>query len=168
MIDLSKFLDWLKLPTKTFVALCLASAVLLFSPSSFLASLGLDSFVGSYRPYLGATFVLSFAISAVSLVPSMVSSVLKSIRPRVEEFFGIRRGRKRLQELNPEEKKLLSHFILNETRSQNLPIQSGVVSALEREKILIRASRFGKNHGFDYNIQPWAWEYLNKNKQLLE
>jgi len=22
--------------------------------------------------------------------------------------------------------------------------------------------------GFAYNIQPWAWEFLNKNKELLK
>lgn len=163
MIDLSKITEWLKLPTKTFVALIIVGAILLFAPPSLLASLGLNTFVNSYRPYIGAMFVVSLAISVVSAA----SAALKFISPWVVQAYWIHGGRKRLRALNPEEKELLSHFIVNKTRSQHLPIQSGVVSALVQEKVLIRASSVGDIYGFDYNIQPWAWEYLNENPHLL-
>ncbi|MDP3858162.1 MAG: superinfection exclusion B family protein [Stagnimonas sp.] len=163
MVDLSRLTDWLKLPTKTLVALSIVGAILLFSPTSLLTSLGLETFVNSYRPYIGAMFVVSLTIVAVTFV----SSVLKFIHPWVVQAYWIHGGRKRLRSLNPEEKELLLHFIQNRTRSQHLPIQSGVVSALVQEKILLRATGVGDIYGFDYNIQPWAWEYLNENPHLL-
>ena len=39
---------------------------------------------------------------------------------------------------------------------------------MEAERVLLCASSLGPSFDhFAYNIQPWAWEYLNKNPKLL-
>ena len=90
------------------------------------------------------------------------------IKPWLVQKVLIHGGRKRLQALNPEEKRLLSYYINNQTRSQSLDIKSGTVNALEVEKIICRGSSLGTYDGFDYIIQPWAWEYLIKHPELLK
>jgi hypothetical protein len=49
-----------------------------------------------------------------------------------------------------------------------MPFQNGTVNALQKERIIIRGSSLGSITGFDYIIQPWAWEYLNKHPELLD
>lgn len=163
-IDISKFVEWLRLPARVFVALGLASAILLFASVDVLDIFGLGSFVESYRPIIGAIFVVSLSISVVSAF-IVVSNF---IYPWIAQAYWIRHGRNRLNNLTPDEKEILAYYINNQTRSQSLPIQSGVVNGLEREKIIVRGSQLGNLYGFDYVMQPWAWEYLNENPSLLE
>jgi hypothetical protein len=43
----------------------------------------------------------------------------------------------------------------------------GVVGGLD-ERVLYRASNLGQSVDyFAYNIQPWAWDYLNEHRKLL-
>lgn len=164
MFDPSKLIEGLKLPTKSFVALCIAAGILLFSPDNFLKTLGLDSLVKTYRPYVGGLFVISLCLSTVSAFAALA----KFINPWLVQAYWIRLGKKRLQNLNPEEKQILAHYIANQTRSQTLDFKSGTVNALVHEKIIARGSNLGTYYGFDYVMQPWAWEYLNENPHLLE
>ena len=163
-MDPSKFLDWIKLPTKTLSTLCIVTVVLIFSSDITLEKFGLKILVSEYRAYLGIGFLLTLALTLVN----SISAMWEFIYPWVAEAYWIRVGRKRLNNLNPTEKQILSYYIKNQTRSQNLPIQSGTVNGLQKEKIIIRGSELGSMHGFDYNIQPWAWEYLNKHPNLLD
>jgi hypothetical protein len=162
-MDPSRWLDWIKLPTKTLAALCIVCAVLIFSSEGTLGNFGLKTFVEEYRAYLGGGFLGTLALTAVN----SLSAVWKFIYPWIAEAYWIRLGRKRLQSLNPTEKEILRYYIQNQTRSQTLPIQNGTVSALHKEKIIIRGSSLGSLHGFDFIIQPWAWEYLNEHPELV-
>lgn len=164
MFDISGFIAGLKLPAKTTVAVCIATAILLFSSEKILASLGLGSFVNDFRSYIGVLFLVTFCISAVTLV----FKIAAFIKPWATQAFWIRQHARRLHSLTPDEKAILSQYIVNNTRSQSLSVQSGTVNALVAEKIIFRASSLGSLSGFDYVIQPWAWEYLKKNPNLLE
>lgn len=160
----TKILDGLKLPTKTLGAVCVTAGVLIFSPESMLRRLGLAELVESYRPYLGIVFVLTLSIVLVH----GLASVLSFFKPWLVQVYRVRQGKKRLKNLTPEEKKILSYYIQNQTRSQQLDVMSGTVNGLQRELIIIRGSNWGTFSSFDFLIQPWAWEYLNKNPHLLE
>ncbi len=164
MVDLGKVVEWLKLPTKALVGVCVASGILLFSTDELLRMLGLQTLVAEYRPYVGVVFLLSL----VFVLVSASGGLIQITRPWVVDAYRIRIGKKRLQNLNPEERQLLAYYIKNQTRSQSLDVKSGTVNALAREHIIIRGSNLGTYYGFDYIIQPWAWEYLNKNPHLLE
>ena len=163
-MDLGKWLDWLKLPTKTLTGLCIVFGVLIFSTDVLLDKFGLKVIVDEYRAYLGVAFLATLALILVNTV----AAIWKFIYPWIVQGYNIKIGRKRLQSLNPTEKQILSYYIHNQTRSQNLPIQNGTVNGLERELIIFRGSSLGSMRGFDYIIQPWAWEYLNQHPELLE
>ena len=163
-MDLSKLLDWIKLPTKTLAGLCIVSGILIFSSESTLDTFGLKVFVSEYRAYIGIAFLITLALTLINTV----SAIWKFIYPWIAEACWIRLGKKRLKSLTPKEKEILGYYIKKQTRSQNLPIQDGTVNALEKEKIIIRGSILGSRYGFDYIIQPWAWEYLNNHPELLE
>ena len=163
-MDFTKWLDWVKLPTKTLAGLCVVFAILIFSGEPTLEKFGLKSFVSEYRAYFGVGFLVTLALTLVN----SVAAVWKFIYPWIAEAYWINIGKKRLKALTPEEKRILGHYIHNQTRSQNLRIQDGTVNALQRERIIIRGSSLGSLHGFDFVIQPWAWEYLNKHPDLLE
>jgi hypothetical protein len=78
-----------------------------------------------------------------------------------------KQAEQRLHKLTEVEKKLLRGYIANQTRTQNFPIENGVVRGLEAEYIIYRAGSIGQLNSWPYNIQPWAWDYLNKHKGLL-
>lgn len=165
-IDFSRFIEGLKLPTKTIFALCIAAGLLLFPPDNFLKVLGLDSLVNANRPYIGGLFVLTLCL----LMTSALVALAGFAKPWVVQALWIRQHSKRLQCLTPEEKEILAHYIQNQTRSQALDYKSGTVNALVREKIIVLGSSVGHPGGFyfDHVIQPWAWEYLNEHPNLLE
>ena len=163
-MDQNRWLDWIKLPTKTIAALCIVFGVTVFSGDAALENFGLKAFVEEYRAYLGMGFLATLALTAVN----SLAAVWQFIYPWIAEAHWIRLGRKRLQSLNPTETAILRYYIENQTRSQSLPIHDGTVNALQREKIIIRGSSLGSLHGFDFIIQPWAWEYLNGHPELLD
>lgn len=163
-MDPSKWLEWVKLPTRTLAALCIVFGITIFSGDTVLEKLGIEAIVQEYRAYLGAGFLLTFALTLVN----SLAALWRFIYPWINEAHRVRLGRKRLQCLNPSEKEVLRYYIQNQTRSQSLPLQDGTVNALQREKIIIRGSSIGSMRGFDFIIQPWAWEYLNKRPESLD
>lgn len=162
-MDLSKFLDLVKLPTRIIGAFSVVLAILVFSSDATLINFGLQTFVAQHRPYLAVGFLVTLALSLVNLV----SGAWKAIYPWICEAHWIKVGKKRLNTLTPKEKEILLYYIRNQTRSQTLRIQDGTVNCLQKENIIIRASGLGTVYGFDFVIQPWAWEYLSKNPGLL-
>jgi hypothetical protein len=161
-----KLVEAFKLPAKIFFAVSLATAAVLFLPSDVLPRLGLDKVVSDYRPVIGAAFLVSVCIC----LASTFAALGKFIWPWIAQGYTIHRGRRRLRNLNAEEKSILSYYIEKQTRGQYLSIASGVVKVLEIEHILFRASALGlpgSLNDFSYAIQPWAWEYLNKHPKLL-
>ncbi|WP_018404019.1 superinfection exclusion B family protein [Marinobacter gelidimuriae] len=163
-MDPSKWFEWVKLPTKTLAALCIVFGIMVFSGDAALEKFGLKELVQEYRAYLGAGFLMTLALTLVN----SLAAAWKFIYPWIAEAHWVRLGRKRLQRLNPTEKDILRYYIHNQTRSQSLPIQDGTVNGLQREKIIIRGSSLGSLRGFDFIIQPWAWEYLNERPELLD
>ena len=44
---------------------------------------------------------------------------------------------------------------------------NGTVMSLVAEGILFRPGALGYAERFPFNIAPWAWDYLDKNRDLL-
>jgi hypothetical protein len=163
-MDLSKLLDWVKLPTKTIAALCIIFGILIFSNDFMLDKLGLRDLVFKYKPYLGGGFL----IILVLLIVDLFSRIGALIRLRINKLLSYRKMKKRLQNLTLKEKLILGSFITCQTRDQSLSIQDGTVNGLTAEKIIVRASSCGDFYIFDFLIHPWAWEYLNKHPELVD
>lgn len=162
-MDPSTWIQWLKLPTRVVLALCIVLGAMIFASDKILGYLGLNTLIQEYRPYLGLGFLITFAL----LLVDILSHIWKPIGSRITDWNFIRQGKRRLHRLNPTEKHILQYYIQHQTRSQSLPLQNGAVNALQQESIIYRGSSIGTLSGFDFIIQPWAWEYLNKHPELL-
>lgn len=164
-MDWNKIIEWLKLSPKYLFSVAVVSGALLFGPDLFLKRLGLDLFIADYRKYIGVVF-LGVNVLLFAHIFSFTYSYFSKI---VENILFLQKRRKRLHSLTDEEKSILSGYISNNTRSQDFECTNGVVLGLEMEKIIFRVSDLSSYFtNFPYNIQPWAWEYLKKNPELLK
>jgi len=75
-----------------------------------------------------------------------------------------------LHSLSSEEKEYLNRYISNNTKTQYFDVRDGIACGLVGSHIIYRSSNLGHagTWNFAHNIQPWAWEYLQKNKHLLK
>ena len=164
-MDFSKLLDAIKLSPKYLIPLFFASGFLLFSPTEYSAILGLDNFVASYRSWIGLVFLVSSAL----LLSHLLTSGWTWVNRKYDSQKSFSSATNRLRNLTPDEKVVLGGYIFNQTKTQVLDMMDGVVNGLVHAGIIYQASTLGSLfEGFAYNIQPWAWDFLNKNKHLLE
>jgi hypothetical protein len=164
MLDnIVKILSLFKEPVRFIFSLAVVAALVLFAPDSIIGKLGLLKYREEGKPYLGGFILFSVAII-----------IARAIGFAIEKYDNFRLSvarKKRLHCLTIEEKYILSAYIEGQTRSMELPIQSGVVAGLVHAKIIYRATSLSNSMAgfaaFAYNIQPWAWDYLNKHSDLL-
>lgn len=164
-MDWGKALDAIKLSPKYLLPIALATGFLLFGSSQQISKLGLDSFASLYRPWIGLVFLLSIVL----LTTQLLLNAGLWLKHKYEQNQAMAIAQKRLANLTPEEKYILGGYIVRQTRTQDLDFTNGVVTGLEHAHIIYRAANVGSLvDGFAYNIQPWAWKYLNKRKELLD
>ncbi len=162
-MDFSKIVDWIKLSPKYLFAIAVITGFLLFAPTGILTTLGLASIVAQYRAFIGVLFLISsvlFLVHPLAMLSELVST-------RVMTTMVVRDQQKELSELTESEKEILRGYIYKKTQSQYLNPLDGVTAGLEAKRIIYRAANLGQIHQFPYNIQPWAWKYLNNNPELL-
>jgi hypothetical protein len=163
-MDLSSALSWIKLSPKYLIAITFATGIVLFSPEKFVTDLGMTEISELYKPWIGFSFLLS-----ASLLAANVSFlIITKIRNKIVWEKNLSKHQGYLHALTPEERNILRRYIGLATKTQDLSIESGVVQGLVANKIIYRAASMGDLYsGWAYNIQPWAWEYLNQNLELL-
>jgi hypothetical protein len=162
-MDFSKLTEWLKLSPKYLFPICIVTGFALFAPANTLEIFGINLLVAQIRPYLGIVFLLSASL----LVTNLFTSLYSWAQNKYQRTLKLKAWQKKLHSLTAEEKYILQHFINNQTQSQYLPMDNGVVNGLEIKKVIFRASDIGNLDEWAYNIQPWAWEYLNNHPELL-
>jgi hypothetical protein len=153
-------LELLKQPLRYSIALGVVAAIVLFTPDSVVNKLGLLQYRNQGKPYLGVVLLVCITIA--------IASGIGAVGSKINDYRFWKARKKRLHRLSAEEKQILRAYIERQTRSLNLSVTSGVVNGLEQETIIYRASNLGHlMAGFAYNIQPWAWDYLNEHRDLL-
>lgn len=163
MLDL-KYLEWLKLSGKHALVLLLISSVLLFGSEELISTLGLLEAIEAVKPWLGIVWLVSLSITAAE----SIYLAFKWLKKRIEWHTNLKRLQKNLHKLTPEEKEFLSGYIKNNTRTQSAHYSDGMINGLIAATIIYRSSNVSSHHmSFPYNIQPWAWEYLQKHPELL-
>lgn len=162
-MDLSKYLEAIKLSPKYLVPFVIVSGFLLFARPDILEIFGLAELSAKYRPYIGGIFLLTAAL----VLSHWMISLYQWLAKRRLWSRRIKAAKKTLHNLTGEEKEILRAYIGGNTRTQYLQLESGVASGLELEYIIFRSSNIGNLDGWAYNIQPWAWDYLNKHRELL-
>lgn len=161
----SKLLDWLKQPPRIIAAITIAAGIIVLAPDAMLTKLKIDAAVAAVGPYIGIVLILGCSLLVTRAAASVCAAVHKRyLRMRVAAI-----RKKYLHERAADEKAILRYDISRGTKTQRLPLECGEVSGLEAQRVIARASTI--SHGgtdFDYNIQPWAWEYLQQNPHLIE
>lgn len=161
-------LDWLKTSPRYFFPVAVFCGFILFVPEFVLQPFGLNGprIVG--KPYFGAAFLFSVA----TIVCSGILRVFTWAREEYRQWLWIRHGIKYLHGLTGEEKAVLRRYLEDQTRSRRLDIKNGVVIGLA--KVLVISQVSGQGHIgyggamlFAFNIQPWAWDYLNAHPELI-
>lgn len=138
-------------------------------PDAFKAGLGLDLFIDEYRIWVGVAFLFFLATGLMPIFPWLFQFTKnKKKEHQIHSQFI-----KYLQKLTDEEKSVLRLFIDNETKTQDLNIQNGVVGRLMKISFLELGFNvsYGGHRGsytFPVNIQDWLWEELKKNPEYIE
>jgi len=159
---IGKLIDHFHSP-KYLLVISIISGFLIFGEINLIYKLALLSFVETYRLWIGIVFLISSGFWLVDLIQLIIN--------KIKNKYKILRNNKireeRLKQLTTEEKVILGKYINSKTRTQKLVFSSGIVNELERYKIIYRSSDSVYAGEVSYNIQPWAWDYLNKHKELL-
>lgn len=141
------------------------SAVLLFSPGSYLTILGIADIVDKIRSWLGFAFLVSSALLFTIFLFWMKDLLAKKLKGRRE----LKYARENLRRLSGDEKRFLSDYIIQRNITQNASIGNGVANSLVHKGIIYQPSTVGHLiTGIAFNLQPWAHEELNKQPELLE
>lgn len=160
---IGKVTDWIKLSPKYLLPISLATGFIIFAKPEWLQLLGLTDLRAKYLSWIGAIFLLS----TVLLLSHTAITFSSWVRKRFHMKRALKGAKERLHNLTAEEREILRNYIGNGTRTQELDIASGVVNELENDFIIYRSSNIGHLSGWAYNIQPWAWDYLNKHPELI-
>jgi len=163
-MDFTGALNWLKLSPKYLVAISIATGAILFAPDSLITSLGMTEIKTTYKPWIG----LGFIISASLLIANSSFYTFKWVKTRLTWRKNLAKCQSYLNDLTSDELEILREYIGTQSKTQYLPIDSGVVQGLVNNKIIYRSANVGDIvDGWAFNIQPWAWDYLNVNLHLL-
>lgn len=149
-----------KVPVAFLVAILVTFGLVLFVPDKYAQILAIDTFRTQYRIYLGPAFLLLLTLFTARLYTQLAQ--------RYTELKVIQERQKTLHYLTPEEKSYLAEFIYGELNSIYVGMEDGVMAGLRQKGITYLASNVGNVlDGFAFNLQPWARQYLQDNKHLL-
>lgn len=163
-MDLTRFLELLKLRPETLLGILLGTGVLVFMPESVLTKLGLLAFVSTFRGWFGGAFVLSTAL----LLGNGLSAALRQVGIYMSEIKESKTRRESFKYLSPPEKALLATYFVDKTTTQYFDISDGIANGLQAKGFIYIASNVGAHYkSFAFNIQPWAWKCLQDNPSLL-
>ena len=160
---IGKVTDWIKLSPKYLLPISIASGFIIFAKLEWLQLFGLAELRAKYLPWIGSIFLLS----TVLLLSHGVLTFSSWFKKRASMKRALKRAKQRLHNLTGEEREILRNYIGNGTKTQYLDMQSGVVHEMENDFIIYRSSNIGQLQEWSYNIQPWAWYYLNEHPELL-
>lgn len=164
MIDLKKLLEWVKLSPKHLLGILITAAIYLSMPGPWLRYLGLDSVDQGIRPWVSGALI----VTAGLVVAHGLALAAEYIRNKIDARNKIKVLEERLSNLAEDEKVVLSLYLASNRKTQTLSYQHGPANGLQAANILFRSSNIGSadNH-FSYTMQPWAWEALNRNPELV-
>jgi len=163
-MDITKLINWFKVSNTHLFAVVIGCSIILFAPDKFIEKLDLFDVKNTYQLLISALFLISASI----LIARFFNSIIQWVRTRITWKNNLKIMQNNLHTLTPGEKIILRSYISNNTKTQTLLVQDGVVQGLVAKKVICRFANLGTMMGgFDFNIQPWAWDYLQQNTYLL-
>jgi hypothetical protein len=164
MVGWSTVLGWAKILTpRLMLAICIVSAVLLFSPAAFIARIGLTSFRATSLQWVGLAFLASAGLLVAYGALEHLPQAIKNVRFRI-------RRKRRAGSLTTNEKRVMQSYIRSGTRTQRFNIDSGTLSGLMAYGIVQLASRgpCDPAAGFPFNITDWAYQHFKTHPELID
>lgn len=160
--------DFFKLPTKIMFALALASGMVLFLPDNIVAKIYMVDFRNKYGFAIGVLFLISFSILAVNVFVGVYNYI--SNKYSVKKFKAT--AKERLQKLDDYQKGIVYGLYMEDNHTDELPLYDGAVNWLEQNIIITKTTNHYavsdlNNAVFPYMLQPWAFEELQKDSELL-
>ena len=162
MEKLTGFADYFrKIPAAFLVAIVSVLGLILFLPEEYAKTLAVDGFRNEYRVFLGPAFLLTLSFCAARIF----NFFMQGYRQKQ----ALKKRQQALHNLTPEEKGYLIPYIEGQQNTVNVGMDDGVMAGLRSKGITYLAASMGDLlHGFAFNLQPWAREYLEKNPRLLD
>jgi hypothetical protein len=142
------------------VGVFVATGLVLF----FSSRLGIYEWEHPLHPLLIVAFTLSGAI----VLTYVGSAIYPWIASYVHDTRAISLGKKHLHKLNPEEKKHCQYFIDHGGSALTHNMANGAIQTLLLKGILLSPVHPWPHGLYDFNIQPWALEYLKNHPELLK
>jgi hypothetical protein len=141
---------------------------MLWGPDWFINGLGMRDFIEAQRTWLGVAFLTCIVIG----LSPLVTVTWRLAQQRWTRWERERQWHQRARSLTEPEKQILRGYIEGGTRTQSLDWGDGVVNGLITAQVLHQSSRNVYPTGWggassQYNIHPWAWDYLRKHPELL-
>lgn len=165
---ISKIKDWVSLGVVPVIGILILSSLLIFLPEQAINTIGLKNISEEYKLHVGLLFLFSISFFAAYCLNGLWKVFLGVWLHEKGKIFFLKREAKNL---TFEEKQILKIFIENKTRSANFSMKNGVVLGLQQRGFIVRAGNLGTDShsmSFPFSIQPWAWQHLNNNPELLE
>ena len=162
MEKLTGFADYFtKIPAAFLVAIVVVLGLILYLPEEHAKTLAVDGFRNDYRLFLGPAFLLTLSFGA--------ARVFNFFMQWYRQRQNLKKRQEALHRLTPEEKGYLIPYIEGQQNTINVGMDDGVMAGLRSKGITYRAANMGDLlNGFAFNLQPWAREYLEQNRHLLD
>ncbi|MFZ5856510.1 MAG: super-infection exclusion protein B [Chloroflexota bacterium] len=158
-----KITEWLKILPRYFFPIAIITGLFLFGPQYLTDAFGLTKPIQTNKIYLSIVFLFS----ASFVLYDWVTELVKLFRNILQKKRLIKIRNNKLQNLTTDEKIVLQKYIQSKEKVQYFSIRSGTVLLLEHNGILKRATTIGDIFFWPFMIENWAWNYLNKHKNLL-
>lgn len=152
-----------KIPYKRILAIVsLITAFLIFSPDKILEKVFLLQIRNNIKVYLGITFILCISIWIVIIASAIYKKVI------VNRKYRGKGAKKRFQQLSVKAIEILLQMYHSPSHSKNLPINDAITQQLEISLFVGRGNLSSSGVYFDYFLQPWVVDYLEKHHKEYE
>lgn len=152
-----------KIPCKRILAVVsLITAFLIFFPDKILEKVFLLQLRNNLKVYLGITFVICISIWIVIIV----STVFKRIFTK-RKFRG-KDAKKRFGRLSTTALVIVLEMYVTPSYAKELPYNSATAHVLECLSFVTRGSLSTCGVYYDYALQPWVVDYLDKHYKEYE
>ena len=175
MVDISfdkivdKVFDGFKKITPALLAITIVTGVIIFSPSSFLEKLGLNSLLPNEKRIIGVLFLLS-AVLVITIIGSMF---LGWIKKNIKRKILVKRLRKKFVLLPKQQKAIIVKLLKSPSKSIQLDSTSGDTRYLlnngfifQPEQLIDTLDLYGNQYIF--TPQPWLVELFQDEPALFE
>lgn len=147
-------------PAGFLLALSIVLGLLVFLPDRIADALAIKDLRSAYRTFLGPSLLLT--------VSFLLTKLVLGLSGRRKERKGVRDRVDLLRQLTASEKGYLAQFTVLGVNTIYVALGDGVAGGLAAKNIIYQSSSvFNVLEGMPFNLQPWAYEELRQNPELL-